>query len=111
MDGYDWMAYFMSKNPRTIIFRKFTMLGIKNLLYLQAEMARREEELAEIARQDGQSEEYRNSKYCWWELHRQLDPGDKQWNKVLEIRVKLEEYCKSRPLYSSLRIHILPTLD
>ena len=111
MDGYDWTAYYMSKNPRTIIFRKFSMLSIKNLLYLQAEVTRLEKELAEVECLDAHSEGCGNFRYCWWELHRQLHPGDEQWNKVLEIRVKLEEYCKSRLLYSSLRIHILPTLD
>ena len=86
------------------------MLSIKNLLYLQAEVTRLEKELAEVECLDAHSEGCGNFRYCWWELHRQLDPRDSQWNKVLEIRVKLEEYSKFGLSYSSLRIRICRAL-
>jgi hypothetical protein len=111
MNGYDFAAFFMSENPRTMIVRRFSKLALKNLLYRQMELEKLEQELAEIASYDGQSEETSNFQYSWEELHQAQSPYEDQWKKFLEARGKLEEYCKSAPSSISVTLPILLTLD
>ncbi|KAH0563000.1 hypothetical protein GP486_002433 [Trichoglossum hirsutum] len=94
--GYDKLAAFVGDNPEMSIYRRFSTLGAKNILYLQAELVNLEAQLEDIIREDKDSgdEKKKNFPYSVWHL-KGLDPnegGNAQWLKVLEIRQTLKEY-------------------
>ncbi|KAE9374805.1 hypothetical protein N431DRAFT_557033 [Stipitochalara longipes BDJ] len=95
MEGYAQTALLMHRNSETAIFRQFSTLSIKNLLYLQAELVELEYGLSQLAEQDKRSD-HPNAQYYtrdWWYLRHSARDGDAaQWQKVLEIREKLKEY-------------------
>ncbi|KAH0555816.1 hypothetical protein GP486_006237 [Trichoglossum hirsutum] len=98
MDGYDKLADLIGKHHEMVIFRRFSVLNAKNLLYLQAELVNLEEELKYIVQEDKSSgdEEKQHFPYSLWHLKHSLQLPDGryhiQWRKVLEIREKLKEY-------------------
>ena len=100
MDGYDKVADLMGDHHEACIFRRFSTLGAKNILYLQAELVNLEAELRRIATDDRNSgdPEKEPFPYSLWHLKDSLrSPGTSnttQWLKVLEIRQKLKEYCQ-----------------
>jgi len=53
--GYPKIAARMSLLPETGMFRRFGALNIRNLLYLQGDLARIEEDLVKLEREDSQS--------------------------------------------------------
>ncbi|KAK9769780.1 putative DUF6594 domain-containing protein [Seiridium cardinale] len=65
-----------------------------NLLYLQAELTQLETDLEGLAERDAGISDRQDYSRDWWALsHQDGDEADmEQWNKVLEIRVKLEQY-------------------
>jgi hypothetical protein len=98
MDGYDKLATLIGENHEAAIFRRFSVLNAKNLLYLQAELVNLEAELKIITQEDKGSgdEEKKHYPYSLWHLKHSLQLPDRryhtQWLKVLEIRQKLKEY-------------------
>jgi hypothetical protein len=97
MDGYDKFADFIGDNPEMSIYRRFSKLGAKNILYLQAELVNLEAELGEIIKDDKTSGDEKKEPfpYSVWHLKDSLRDQDRnaQWSKVLEIRHTLKEYC------------------
>ncbi|MCJ1363202.1 hypothetical protein MMC16_002309 [Acarospora aff. strigata] len=90
--GYTNLASLMGKNPEVAIFRRFSALNAKNLLYLQAELVNLEARLQRYAADSANS---RNGVYeiDWFALSRSEKDGDRrQWDTFLEIRAKLKEY-------------------
>ena len=78
------------------IFRQFSDLNVKNLLYMQGELVRLEVELEMMAREnknstDTQKVDFEKSVTTMIGPHRAED-GHKHWAKVLEIREKLKDY-------------------
>ncbi|KAI8930810.1 hypothetical protein NX059_011833 [Plenodomus lindquistii] len=53
--GYPKLAARMLVRPETMILRKFSMLNIRTLLYMQAELASLEIKLDKLTRQDAAS--------------------------------------------------------
>lgn len=100
MDGYHDLASVLSRYFGLGIFRRFGTLSTLNLLYLQAELTSLEEELKVLAHSDvecGNAGDLRRSFFAqdWKFLSKPLGNGDeKQWEKMLQIREKLKEYCK-----------------
>jgi hypothetical protein len=98
MDGYDKLAAFIGDSPEMSIYRRFSRLGAKNILYLQAELVNLEAELEEIIRDDKDSgdEEKEPFPYSVWHLKHSFQDQNRnaQWLKVLEIRQTLKEYCQ-----------------
>ncbi|KAI9808416.1 MAG: hypothetical protein M1827_007475 [Pycnora praestabilis] len=95
MDGYHKMADLMSQFPEIVIFRRFSALNVRNLLYLQAELAELDNELHHIAVEDSNSDDAQRKLYStqWWTLNQSMYHGDSlQWKKVLQIRDKVKEY-------------------
>lgn len=95
-DGYGRMAELMSDHDEFAIFRRFRHLNMKNLLYLQAEIAHLEEELGELADRDALDPELPFHGRDWWSLAHGADDDDEvsqqQWAKVLQLRAKLATY-------------------
>lgn len=95
--GYDKLANFMATSHYTI-FRKFRQSAIRDLLYLQAEISELEKEYAESAQRDREAEGARALYDGNWHLlsiSKSQNLGGVQWDKALQIRKKLREYCSS----------------
>ena len=102
MGSYNKLSKFMGSWPEVAIFRRFGALNAQNLLFLQAELVRLEDQLQSIREDDAQSAdlEKKQSHQSWRSLvlaHEQGDASTSQWQKVLEIRDKLKEYSMSPP--------------
>ncbi|KAF7591690.1 hypothetical protein BBP40_001198 [Aspergillus hancockii] len=97
-EGYDKVAALMTLEPGSSIFRRFSRLNLKNLLYLQAELGGIEIDLQEIIEEDklSGSEEKRYYPYSVWHLKESLNHAEQecpaQWLKVLEARELLAKY-------------------
>lgn len=93
--GYQKLSRFMV-DERYTIFRKFKISSNRDLLYLQAEIAKLEDEYALLQdrdrKTDGEPQLYDRN---WHLLSTGADRGHngEQWDKALEIRSKLREYC------------------
>lgn len=100
-DGYGKLAELMSSHDEFAILRRFRHLNMKNLLYLQAEIAHLEEELGELADRDATDPRLSFHGHDWWSLAHDDGGADEdgaggqaqeQWAKVLELRGKLAAY-------------------
>ncbi len=93
--GYQKLSGFMV-DEQYPIFRKFRLLANRDLLYLQAELAQLEAELADLSDRDrkteGEQELYDANWYLLSSSKNRENDGH-QWEKALEIRTKLREYC------------------
>jgi hypothetical protein len=93
MEGYAKLASFMGLHDEYAIYRRFRQLNAQNLLYLQAELTHLERELRNLAQRDSSVPEREFFAKDWWSLSQTENDNDaEQWEKVLEIRQKLEEY-------------------
>jgi hypothetical protein len=109
MKGYDKLAAFIGHHPHMAMVRKFSALGIKDLLYRQAELAHLEKDLISMAREDSESNDPESELFqnSWWDLHRARVGDDFQWQKFKEIREKLSEYCESNAsIFSSFFVFL-----
>jgi hypothetical protein len=91
----------MGNHNEMAAFRGFQALGFQNLLYQQAELIELETELQALALEDKSSDHPSRTLYekHWRLLSRSAGDGNnEQWQKVLQIRAKLREYCESPKL-------------
>ena len=114
MEGYAKVAQLMAIHGETAILRSFASLGFRNVLYLQAELIELEAEHQALAKADKGSLNPCRTLYDkhWWLLSRsELHGNGEQWQKWLEIRSKLKEFCE---VTSSCLFHLhdlLPFID
>lgn len=108
--GYPFLARFWAQT-QTGIARRFKHLATLNILYLQAELCHLERELERQRRRDLETGRPERADCDWnWLLLSEpaLHRGSRQWEVVLEIRGRLEEYCVSCPSpFSSPSIFII----
>ena len=101
--GYGKLARFMANDQYTI-FRQFKSSANRDLLFLQAELAHLEEEFVALSERDkiveGEQELHDRN---WYLLStaRNRGCGGEQWEKALQIRAKLREYCSKQSKYRS----------
>jgi hypothetical protein len=93
--GYDKLSRYMIDDKYTI-FRKFSLLANRDLLYFQAELAQLEDEFARLSDRDRNGEGEQKLYDRNWNLlssseNRGLE--GEQWKKALQIRAKVREYC------------------
>jgi hypothetical protein len=96
--GYQKLSRFMV-DEQYAIFRKFRLLANRDLLYLQAELAQLEAEFSDLSDRDRKTEGEQELYDANWYLlstSKNRENDGQQWEKALEIRKKLREYC-SRP--------------
>lgn len=101
-EGYTKISNLMGCQDTCAIYRRFRRLNSLNLLYLQAELTHLEEELEILAKRDAADPERQFHARDWWSLAHNNDEGDEgydeeaaeQWEKVLEVREKLEQYSQ-----------------
>lgn len=93
MEGYPAIAQVMSNHDELAIFRRFKELNVLNLLYTQAELVHLESELTSLRDLDISQPERAAYLRDWWSLaHSEEDEDKEQWQKILEIRQKLDAY-------------------
>jgi len=99
MGGYSKLACFMAEKNHAI-FRQFHHLAIRDLLYMQAELAHLAHEYDNASEADqvaGEQDQDERQHYRreWWHLSNSEKRGfgGQQWEIALQIRSKLKEYC------------------
>ena len=94
--GYSNLAALMGEQVELAIFRGFRSIGLRNLLYLQAEVLHLEEDLQFLATRDHAHSDRQFHATDWWSLSQGQSEGDtEQWAKILELRGALERYRES----------------
>ena len=97
--GYQKLADFMA-GEQYEIFRKFRSSACRDLLYLQAELTELEDEFAALSEHDRQvqgEQELYNGNWHLLSTSKLRNCGGAQWEKALQIREKLREYCAESP--------------
>ncbi|KAF2098812.1 hypothetical protein NA57DRAFT_76050 [Rhizodiscina lignyota] len=106
-EGYYALAKFLDEEAWAPILRRFGVLNTQNLLYMQAELFHLERELQSIALEDAQaasSDPRHDFRYSVLDLRNSAATVDNpQWNKILEIREKLEKYNDAVIRYHKIR--------
>lgn len=104
--GYTALASLMGKHPEVAIFRRFSSLNVRNLLYFQAELVqleidlRKKQEECAASRQKANPNGNSEALIDWQDCSLKHLKNDKtQWEIFQEIREKLKDYSKflSRP--------------
>ena len=95
--NYRALAELVGRQPGLAVFRRFSSLNAKNLLYLQAEIADLEQQLGDCEKKDLESDDTDQSQFLWSVAELKKSNGE-QWQKILELRIKLKEYSKSLAL-------------
>lgn len=95
MAGYDKVASLMTGDKGLSIFRSFKKLNATNLLYLQAEITLKENELKGIIQEDQDSQDPYREKFSGSVLYlKGVGEPSEQWEKWLELRELLEKYSE-----------------
>ncbi|CAF9907535.1 MAG: hypothetical protein HETSPECPRED_007158 [Heterodermia speciosa] len=91
--GYPKLADYVALEPQLAIFKRFGALNAENLYYMQAEIASLEEELRQIIADDTKSRDRKVQKFSSsWRILQAAGGNSAQWQKRMEIRVRLKEY-------------------
>ena len=100
MGNYPHLAGLMSSYQDVVIFRTFSRLNIRNLIYIQAELAHLETELDEATKRDSHCNESSRRDYAVsWEALRDCAAGGRdstQLRIVIRIRELLEKYSEQK---------------
>jgi hypothetical protein len=95
MEGYPKLAHLMAGYGQIAIFRRFKVLNNLDLLYQHAELIHLEQELKELAERDTSHTDRQFHAKHWWSLSQCDEDEDReQWEKMLEIRERLEKYSE-----------------
>jgi nicotinamidase-related amidase len=93
MEGYSKVAHFMASQEDFAILRRFRVLNIQRLLYLQAEIIHLESEVKQLAKRDTTHEDRIFHTKDWWSLSQAGSGEDlEQWQKFSELSEKLDLY-------------------
>lgn len=93
IEGYPRLGSLMGTNPALAIFRRYSALNARTLLYMQAELNKLESDLHGTALEDSCDPEKAAFSREWWKLAGAKDGDLLQWEQCLEIRAKLDQYC------------------
>ncbi|KAH0844386.1 hypothetical protein AYO21_00854 [Fonsecaea monophora] len=95
MNGYDAMCSDMATNPEAVIFRKFTILNYRALLFLQSELNQKEGRLVSLIKHDQNS----------------LDPERRQFSYSFDAMLRSNGETEGSTLQRELMreiCHLLP---
>ena len=97
LEGYPSFAEFIAKDIEAAIYRKFTRLSARNLLYLQSELHDLERQLQQLDREDaaGLDNDEARKTARHWKHYSDHDNVKSSRQRALQrnIRTKLKEYC------------------
>ena len=109
MADYTRLAALIGTYPETAIFRRFTNMNAKALLYMQSELMHLEAELSHIELENKESGDHDKALFqvSLYDMKNSCGTSkDMQWRKVLEIREKLKTYSRSKPSKSSKSLEV-----
>jgi hypothetical protein len=94
--GYKRLADFMAWDPSTAILPRFRSANMFNLLGLQAEVCRLQDELMHLIERDSENAEQPQKDYAndWSVLQAGENGKSEQRLKILELRTKIAEYSR-----------------
>jgi hypothetical protein len=97
MTGYERLSRLIGTYPELAIYRKFSTLCAKLLLYKQAELQHLENELRIISQMDARDPKKSVYAVSWEAMNDASEEGgeDLQKQKILEIDDKMDKYCPS----------------
>lgn len=119
LQGYPKLARFIGERPGYAIFRRFSDLNARNLLYMQAELLDLEEDLWESEVDDARDQDLKALQFSMrrirsgkfeegdskirqrWELYRDMRSLLKEYNEMLIQHHKL--YSLPRPTHAEVR--------
>lgn len=93
--GYHRLAALMGKSRQMCIFRRFGKLTMLNLLSLQAELMKLEDQLRRWREEDDKSSDPDERKYSSYFHGLQMSEkktNNRQWKTLMATRKKLQEY-------------------
>ena len=95
--GYPGLAHVVGQNPGYSIFRRFTTLDTKILLYLQAELMQLEHQLSDLEVENSETSENGDNIGLQASVARLMNAeegtsGWKQWQLIHEILKKKKQY-------------------
>jgi hypothetical protein len=85
----------MGHYPEAAIFRRFSSLNILNLLSLQAELVDLQVQFRDLCAEDDESNDSSENQYSTYFRRLRGSEDSLQYEKLLEIRKKLNEYSKA----------------
>lgn len=98
-DGYPGLAKLMGPYVDLALYRRFSELSARNLLYMQAEVMFLEGELWRLGHEDQTSGDIDRRAYSQ-NVKKMIQgsraEGSKQWDKIMEIRLKMKDYSRFR---------------
>ena len=104
LQGYTDFSHFIASDYSLSIYRKFAVLGSRNLLYLQGELQLLEVQLAELDDEDkktidlsqdpDQASEIEKAARSWEDMKRLADEGWEEKAHKLEIIYKIRKAMK-----------------
>jgi hypothetical protein len=95
VQGYPKLAAHMALKPETTMLRQFSALSVRNLLYMQAELATLERDLDRCTKEDSLKEKDNAARYAvhWDYLAASREDGHpEQLQAVFKIRRLLPDY-------------------
>lgn len=96
LEGYPSFAHFIALDGDAMIYRKYSHMSARNLLYLQSEIHELDEQLRQLDREDAKDIDNEEPQKAAREWRYYLDPQNDRacQHRVLQgkIRVKLNEY-------------------
>lgn len=108
MPGYEKITSLLSNDEDLAMYRRFRFLSTKTLLYMQAELLHLEEKLKNQVKRDLEPNDGKEMDFdvYWKTLNETPDNGLSCWQKemVQAVKLRLTEYCETRPLLSVGRI-------
>jgi|ERR1700730_13937792 hypothetical protein len=108
MPGYEKITSLLSNDEDLAMYRRFRFLSTKTLLYMQAELLHLEEKLKNQVKRDLEPNDGKEMDFdvYWKTLNETPDNGLSCWQKemVQAVKLRLTEYCETRPLLNVGRI-------
>jgi len=101
-DGYPALAAWIAQDPdgETLVFRRFGMLGVRNILHLQAQLIALEKEIGDLDEEARRSNDFeaRQASRRWETMAKHANDPDrnegKRIKKMEELREMLKKYCQ-----------------
>jgi hypothetical protein len=111
LEGFAEFSQFVGSDEKLSIYRRFAVLGARNLIYLQAELHHLEQQLwdldeedRKLIRQDGAFDEMHMVKAAarsWKSFSGLVEQGDERQKKKMDVILRIREVMK---LYGKLLI-------
>ena len=105
LEGYPSLAQFIARDGDAAIFRKYTLLSARNLLYLQSELHELEEQLRQLDREDAKHVDDEEPQKAAREWRYYSDPNNRRASQHRVLQEKIASKLKTYRTYTSQHRH------